>query len=53
MLYQLATEIEPDECGHHCVIYDVADDTVLYVGDSHNRPEDAEREARMWINNNA
>jgi hypothetical protein len=52
-LQQLALEVEPDECGYHVVIIDLADDAVLFVTNSHNRPEDAERDARRWIDKNA
>jgi hypothetical protein len=53
MLYQLAIETEPDECGFHSVVVDISDDAVLFVTDSHNTPEQAERQARDWINKHA
>lgn len=53
MLYQLCIEVEQDENGYHAIIIDVADDSVLYVGNTHNTPEDAQREAERWIARNA
>ncbi|MHB1425098.1 MAG: hypothetical protein ACYC3I_18155 [Gemmataceae bacterium] len=52
MNYQLVTEIEADDCGFHAAVIDVSDDTVLYVSNSCNRPEDAEKAAQDWIDKN-
>jgi len=51
--YKIAVEIEPDECGHHAVLIDVSDDSVLHVTITYPTAEDAERAAREWIDKNA
>lgn len=48
-MYRCAIEIEQDECGFHAVVIDAADDAVLHVTNSHLAPEDAEADARRWI----
>lgn len=47
-LYQLAIEIEADECGYHAAVIDEGN-AVAHVTNSYPAPEDAERAARSWI----